>query len=421
MDDGRFVAPLMLRSLVGAGVPAIAAGPRRTATSAFTFGTQEAPAPAECDWTALAAHARRHGLSVLLRDAICDRGDVPPAAHEVLRQQAHHAALGALVGTADVRRIAAALAERQVAAVALKGPCYALWLYGDVAARQFGDLDFLVAPADREKALDALEGLGYELPAGMSRRIAAAIYGGLGAWPLRRRGGLPVDLHWRLAHRRFPDPLPATHVIAESSRLELGGVTVRTPSPTHAAVLSLAHAAKHLWATLEMIAGIATLMRRTDVDWRRVQDLAEAAGAWNGFVVGLQLASETYGVPMPAALAMPQPSQITARLRRQALDTLQLPAGVFPDRWTERQVHRDSLDRWTARLRYDASRLLTPTPLEWHWCRLPDGLRSLYGFVRILRLALVGAKDVWLRVRRQPGHAAADEARAGHGLGATRP
>ena len=342
------------------------------------------------DWDALPAVAHRHGLSALLVDALADCG-APPAIRERAAVAARDRVVAGLKGMAEVVLVADALRAAGIRAVSLKGPALSRWLYGTVGFRRFADLDILVAPSEVKPAYDVLERHGYRLPPGMTAKTAAAIYRGLGAWPLSHDERYPLDLHFRLAHRSFASPLPAATVIADS--IESGGSRgALIPSPTHASLILLLHASKHLWCTLEMLLGIARVMERDDVDWGGVREAARRAGGWTGCWSGLALASEIFAVQIPPRLGDERPSRAPDALRRTAIAALLLPAGVFADRWQERRAHRTSLDRWSARVRYDLWRLAAPTPLEWKWWPLPDALTALYTPVRLARLAAGAAR-----------------------------
>jgi hypothetical protein len=341
--------------------------------------------PQASDWTPLPPLAQRHGCVKPALDALASRPDVPGDVRRALHDLHRRNVVGALQGTADLRSLVQALDGAGIRAVALKGPAHAAWLHGDPFIRPFADLDLLVAPGDRRRAADTLAGLGYMLPDGMSRATADVIYGALGAWPLARAGALPVDLHWRLAHVRFPNPVMATDVLSESGSLRLQDTSVRIPSPTHAALLSLLHGAKHLWCALDLVVGVAAVARRTDVDWGRVRALARRGGAWNACVTGLRLARDLLGAPVPLddpALA----GASSGRAVRDAVTMLEAHDGPAPGTMAERRMHHAALDTAWLRARDDAWRLLAPTPLEWRWVRLPERLRYLYVPLRLVRL-----------------------------------
>jgi hypothetical protein len=363
--------------LIAAGDPTVQCGDRMRAVPMTDAG-----------WAALVPAAHRHGLAALLPVVLSKRLDVPERVREAAVAALRARAIDGLRGASELAGIADALQASGVIAVALKGPAFAQWLYGDLGFRRFSDLDLLVRPEDMDNAIAVLQTLGYGLTRGMSAKTARAIYGALGAVPLRRESGYPVDLHWRIAHVRFGAALAPGEILDQSLPIAIAGRTIRIPSPTHAALFALLHAAKHVWGTLELVYAIARLLRRDDVDWLRVRQLVKDAHAWHGSAAGLLLASELFRVALPGFLLKEPWPAACALLREQALSALRLPEGEFPDRWTERRVHRAAFDRWRDRVRYDVSRVLAPTPLEWQWCPLPDALTALYSPLRIVRLGV---------------------------------
>lgn len=346
------------------------------------------------DWSLLPDMAQRHGLTSVAAEAARLREDAPPRVVERLRAAAVVQRVSALQALAQLLTVLAAFDRENIAVLTLKGPVFSQWLYGDAGFRRPGDLDLLVDPEDRARALAVLQRLGFALPAGMSVKSAAAIYGRLGAWPLARAGAFPIDLHWRTAHARFPAPLSARTLIARSATISIGGRTVRIACATDAALLTLLHGAKHLWSSLEIVASIARLSRRDDLDWSAVRARATRARAWAGCALGLLLASEVLDAPVPATLSREEDAVRRSPLWTDALAMLGRPAADEYSRRLERRMHRASYDSRIDRWRYDVSRLLDPTPLDWHWCRLPDWLCAMYSPVRLARLAANGLRSV---------------------------
>jgi hypothetical protein len=352
-------------------------------------GSAEPIGLTKSNWDDVPAAALRHGLSGCLQTAVA-RSSAPPAVREQAAVAARESAIAGLRGMAEVIEISRVLRDAGLASICLKGPTLSQWLYGTPAFRRFSDLDIMVAPRDLAAVHEALAPHGYQLPDGMTVNTARAIYQGLGAWPLRRAGRYPLDVHFRLCHVSFGSPLKTKEIIAESRALD-GVPGVRIPSATHAALMLLVHASKHLWCTLEMLLAIARVMRRNDVDWDRIQALALRSGTWNGCTAGLALASALFRVTLPEAINPHGDLRVPGELLRAAYAALLRPAGIFADRWEERRSHRAALDGWSNRLRYDVSRLISPTPVERAWCELPDSLTFLYGPVRLMRLTVSAA------------------------------
>ena len=174
--------------------------------------------------------ASRHGFQPLSRaergDSYALRHGLPLCVGDASLRQAHVAHV--LNGLAQLLELDGAFQRAGLAHVWLKGPAFAKWMYGDPGARRFSDLDLLVRPVDRDRALRQLEALGFE------RRIPSqpgeVIYASIGAWPLARPGRLGIDLHWQPAGRRFPRVLTADDVIDGAQRVAVAGREVPVPA-----------------------------------------------------------------------------------------------------------------------------------------------------------------------------------------------
>ena len=346
------------------------------------------------DWRASARAAERHGMSAWLSAALRRWPDAPRSVRDQADAAARGQAARALRGVAELSAVVTRLRDAGIEAVVLKGPLFSRWVYGDLGSRRFADLDLLIEPKARARAVEVLRPAGYTLAEGISNAAASVIYAGVGAWPLDHAEAFPLDLHWQPQALRFGSPLDSREVLRDSTVISTAGCDLRIPSPTHAATLTLVHAAKHVWASLELVLSIAHLMRRDDVDWLRVRALTARADTWNGSAAGLALAEELFECDRPRSLRDLPRAEAVSALQRAAREFLSMPDVADAPRLAEFRAHRAALDTRRSRIRYGAWRLLAPTPLEWSWCRLPDGLTALYVPVRLVRLSLVAVRRV---------------------------
>jgi len=364
----------------------------------------------DADWRELPGLANRHGTTAWLHDALSLRTDVPSDVRESVASDVRILAADSLRATRELLDIVKALERDGIPVLAIKGPALTWWLYGAAARRRFTDLDVVVSPARSKDALTTLCRLGYRLPPGATRASSSVVYAGRSAWPLTRAGSFPVDLHWRFADVSFAAPLPVARAFEQASSIEIADGRLPIPSATHIAVVMFAHAAKHGWCALEILATLGHVLQRRDVKWTDVARLYAEAGTMRALIAGAQLVEETFAVKVPPELRDRRPPEASPQLLSLARTALELPAGVHLNRWQERQLHRASMDRPLQRLRYEALRLMMPTPLDAAWCRLPDSLAVFYSPLRLLRLALQTASgglhgvrdsESTLRVRRR--------------------
>lgn len=375
IDLSRQPAPV--RALIAAGRASldVAPGPSVALTQAERNG--------------LADFALHHGMTAWLPNA---RSLVSPPDHaaadaDILRRHLARAAYG----IRDLTRAMVAFRRAGIPAVAVRGPAWSSWLYGDPTARQFADLDILIAKHRRTDAVRLLESLGYSLPL---PTVSARLIGrSLAAWPLvmNRR---EIDLHWQPAGPRFNAVLTIEDILRDRILIRLGADDVEVPAPTHAAVLALMHAAKHLWHALELPLSIAWLERRSDVDWETVRSITKTGGALRPAAAGLRIAMDLFGVAVPAPFRVDTQIAAVDRLCACAGEALALPPFELPDHRLDRHTHRLSFDRMRDRINYDVRRLLEPTYADLEWARLPSALSPLYSAVRLVRLGGMVA-GVW--------------------------
>src|SRR6267378_3467556 len=124
------------------------------------------------DWSEVLRLAEYHGVLPLvarnLIESLClESGRVkegrglPPEVERSLRSAYEANLRRSLWFAAELARIMQHFERRQLLAVPYKGPVLAQSLYRDLGLRSFSDLDFLISPADFDRAKQALAEIGY--------------------------------------------------------------------------------------------------------------------------------------------------------------------------------------------------------------------------------------------------------------------
>ena len=115
-------------------------------------------AEAVTDWEAVKGQAARHGLLPLLYSRLRQHcpDAIPAAVAEDLRKAYLANAARNMMMTAELKAVMGWLEAEDVPAIAYKGPTLAAWAYGDIALREFCDLDILVRPSDKTRAIAVL-------------------------------------------------------------------------------------------------------------------------------------------------------------------------------------------------------------------------------------------------------------------------
>jgi len=205
--------------------------------------------------------------------------------------------------TAELLRILRLLDAQGIRAVPLKGPALAQSLYGDLALREFCDLDVLVQETDLRKARELLEAQGYHLDASLDPRGEAAHIRNEQDYPFRHPAkGILIELHWRFAPRWFAFPLAPSQVWPRLQPMHLAGREVPSFCPEHLFLFLAAHGAKHRWCALKWLCDLAQLIHRHPrLDWEWIVDQARRSHAVRVLLLGIHLAAQL-GAPVPPEL-----------------------------------------------------------------------------------------------------------------------
>jgi hypothetical protein len=285
--------------------------------------------------------------------------------------------------------------------LAFKGPVLAQSAYGNLALRQFLDLDILVPESHVTQASQLLSACHYQPQFTLTAKqqlTYADLRNEHSFWHEEKQ--ISVDLHWSVLPKYYsftPDP---KLLWQSSSQVFFAEQPIPTLSPECLLLFLCAHGAKHNWSRLYWICDIAEVLRtyRT-LDWQTIQALSGQFGTQRMLLLGLYLAHDLLGASLPPTVLSqiqcdPTIPTLAAEVRENLFQLHPEPSLDRKDR-IYRQTMRSARDRvW-----YWIDTVFTPTPLEWEIVALPKSLFPLYYIIRMARLALK-----YVMPERSPGH-----------------
>ena len=172
------------------------------------------------------------------------------------------------------------LGAAQISAMALTGVVLASTFYETMALRPTDKVDLLVRPADGLKALDLLEGLGWQVVPGQFRPRAAdecAVQPSCVLQDSANPGGR-IDLHWRLLRAQFSEAAE-TALWERAARFEIDGAECLAPSAADMLVHVCVHGA--MWneaPPIQWVVDAAFIVRSGAVDWIHFRAQTERLG-----------------------------------------------------------------------------------------------------------------------------------------------
>jgi hypothetical protein len=363
----------------------------RAVPSGFAKQIRGLIAAAPINWEELRLKAAENALTPLLERQLRAAAPDLLAAPQMkpLCEENHANTLRCLALVAELIQILDRLQEQGIAALPYKGPVLAAQAYGNVALRQFDDLDIVLRQRDMAGAHDAILGLGYaaRFPVALSPRQDGCPIPGEYKYYNEARDSI-VEFHTESTLRHFPVPPNLDDFFERSVTVDLSGHPARTFSPEDTLTAICIHGSKDFWGRISWIADVAELVRsHPGLDWDEVVQRAESLSAQRMLHLGLILAAGLLDAPLPQSITVRLKKDKAAQAAAAKLEGCLLRGDTAPMGAAKRfQFRRFSVPGFVAGWRYAARLTIAPADDDWAAVSLPRPLAPLYVLLRPLRL-----------------------------------
>lgn len=332
-----------------------------------------------------ADHSVRPQLARVL--SLLGREEVPAALrHDLESFMRVHGAF-CLAAAEQLGRLTEELDARGIRVAAFKGAALAAALHRDLTAREYNDIDLIVAPSDVDAAEDVLEGFGYRSTQG-DRRFRKAFLAHQRQYALVHVDQVTVDLHWAFTALHVPFPLAVEEIWPALEKVMVGNHRVAAIGGAELALLLAGHGTKEGWRSLGWVCDFALLVdRRRDLDWESIHHRARARGCGDSVLLACVMAERLLGVATPEALVR----RAQARGRVGALASALIADLRREVSGDEKRPNLADLDLCDSRWQRAVASVrigLTPTVSDHHAMPLPEILWPLYRVTRPVRFGL---------------------------------
>jgi Uncharacterised nucleotidyltransferase len=323
--------------------------------------------------------------------------------------------------TKELLELLAQLDTAGIEAIAFKGSVLAASAYGNVALRQFGDLDILVRYRDFWQAKAVLEQEGYQvsnsytqakitdeirdqilpfhlyLQISLSRSTSEAMMFDRLFQPslLHSNAHSSIDLHWGIPPRRVWNPDRFDRLWDRLNSIELMGQPIKTCAPEVTLLIQCLNVAKEPWQhSLKQVCDVAQVIQaHPDLDWQSALQLSAELRSQKSFLIGLRMTRDRLDIPLPQfildRLINSQPTDEKSAKRYHQY------SGDVPYLWFQYTHQLRTSDRvWDGLfitgiyLQWLLVITLSPSPLDREFVALPHNLDFLYYLIRPMRLLI---------------------------------
>jgi Uncharacterised nucleotidyltransferase len=339
----------------------------------------------DIEWTYLVQIARTHRVMPLLYRTLHStcRDAVPKEILEQLRDHFYANAGRNLFLTKKLLKLLHLFEAHKIPAIPYKGPALAASIYGNLALREFGDLDILVHERDYQHAQHLLIGQGFRLT--IEHEWEKEFVDG--------SGRVAVDLHRRIAPREFPSPLSFDYLSKRIQSATLVGTIVPNLSPQDTLLMLSVQVTKDHYLQLAKICETSEFLRvHLSLNWARTLTEAKRLGAQRKILFALCLTRHLLGMALPREVVRELKvhkgvhelvEHASRQLFHRSDNTVRDQLSSQRFRWLIRERLRDKLYPYYLRYLHD---VITPNELDRRLLPLSRRLSFFYYFIRPARL-----------------------------------
>ena len=280
------------------------------------LGTANAPdgaAIANNRWDGLLATAIEHGLVGQLQKIASTTGSIPVNSLRSIETAFLEQATRNFQLTDALFEILRCFRGCAIDVAVLKGPAVALITGGQIAMREFRDLDLLVRPRDINRAVIALGELGFQQTSGDLRKRQ----GEKDIQFVRDSDKVLVELHWLINAPARSFPLEATGIWDRLQTVHFQNEPISTPGLEDTLLALCIHGSVHGWTSIKWAFDIARILRYKAalLDWATLMQRSTIVGCNRTLLVSVQLVSLLFGVKLPDTMAAQMSGEsLTGRL-----------------------------------------------------------------------------------------------------------
>jgi hypothetical protein len=259
--------------------------------------------------------------------------------------------------------------------------------YGNLALRQFGDLDILVHKRDVLRAKDLLISQGYGTFSLTLAQSAMLLQSEHEESFTHHKTEVSVDLHWTITRRHFCFPIEIETLWERLEPVSLAGTAVFNFSPEDLLLILCMHGVIHRWERLGWICDVAQLINvHQRLNWGRVMEQAKTLNSVRVLFLGLFLVNDLFGTLLPEeVLFLMQTDPVAKALATQVQKRLFSNSHETSSLFKSSLFHIKMRERLQEGIKYCLF-VMTPNRKDSLLVPLPIYLSFLYYLVRPIRL-----------------------------------
>lgn len=359
----------------------------------------------ELNWDFVFEIAQRNGILPLLSFNLLQEfsDSIPVAIKDKLNSFMQGHMHKNLVVTQTLISIVKMLEVAGIPSLPFKGTTLAMRAYGNLALRDYIDLDILVQPRHFDKAVQILSDNEF-VPISTTSKLKRKVLfftRKKDVVLLGLRKNVQIELHWKLSGSHFAMPYEINELWNRLEKIDIGGTGLNALPFADLFVYLCLHGSRHSWKKFSWICDLHELILAQDnsgkeIDWREIHRHAKAHGCEKVLLLGIFLVEEFFDFRTnEPAFAHIEADQLFRTIAERVNKKVFSETGNVSDIGEQYSFHLALKERMPDRLKLHIVYLLwylkvifVPNALDKSVFHLPAGLYPLYFVLRPIRLMI---------------------------------
>lgn len=254
----------------------------------------------EVDWDQVMYKASFHGLKPLLYLNLKNYSDQLNVDLSFSKDYLLNNARKNLLFLGELLKILKTFKNDEIIAIPYKGPVMAIDTYGNLALREFGDLDIYINKKDIENVKNVLKDSSYKKTLKLNSSKEAYYLKSQRELKFKK-DELMIEIHWNVAGFSFSFPNEVYFPINQDFRsITLYNQEIKVFTNEDLILILSLHVAGHIWSRLSWICDIAELiMNSEDINWELVTDKARYLAIERILYLNLSLSQKLFDLTLP--------------------------------------------------------------------------------------------------------------------------
>ena len=346
------------------------------------------------DWDLFLNTAYTHGVYPLVAKSLKSIINVPSEIKSKLKKNNLEIARRNMMMSIELLKVTKLLKENDIKALAIKGPVLSQIIYGNIAQRQYADLDILMAKNDIYKAGVVLKNAGYISEHSIEFLKNSTLLKVAKDFSIFNSAhNVHIEFHWQLFLERQIKKSKIVLFSPLNPAYQINNQTIPTLKDDENLIFLLLHGSKHMWERIEWIVDIDRFIRLKgeSIDWDKLSLMARDMKAEVMFYLGLSISNELFSTPLDQNIL----AKIKTMKKVHAAQEFILKGMIYnsiSNKTTKAfafkilyktQLNKDNI---TAVINHYLSTLFQLKDFDVYMVNLPNNISFLYHFIRLYRL-----------------------------------